>query len=254
MASYRYRAAIPAKELGASVNNGNADVLVFSKPMQGDLEIARQAKKDGTGIVVDFCDNHFGRNELYDEMAKLADRVTCASVELYAQLKELGYSAKVIDDPYEFGIEEPHANGDKYLWFGHQANLPEIIPYIEHGFPINVVTGPNKILEGYTEWSEENLKRELLSSNVVVIPDGKKTRSNNRMVNAIAAGCFVVAGSQHAEWQKIIFAGKIPHGLQFAECFKNELNAMVKEAQKYVIARHSPKVIASQWRAICESI
>lgn len=254
MASYRYRAAIPAKELGASVNEGQADVLIFSKPMAGDLELAQQAKRDGTAVVVDFCDNHFATNDLYGEMAKLADRITCSSTELHSQLKDIGFNSKVIDDPYEFDIERPHANGDQYLWFGHQSNLPEIIPFVKRGFPINVVTGRNTALTGYTEWSENSLKEQLAKSNIVIIPDGKSTRSNNRMVNALAAGCFVIAGKQHAEWRKMIFAGSIYHGLQFAACFKNELNDMVKEAQSYVIDRHSPKVIAEQWRAICGSI
>lgn len=257
MASFRYRASIPAKQIGAQVNNGEADCVVFAKPMHADLETAHKIKKEGVKIVVDFCDNHFEHQEygpLYKAMAEIADKITCASEVMRDEIKNHGFDSEVIADPYEFGLNEPHANGQQLLWFGHQLNLGEVVPYVEHDMPITYVTGPNKLLKNYIPWSVENLKTALSRSNIVIIPNGKKTRSNNRMVNAIAAGCFVLGGSQHKEWKHLIYSGPLHHGFQFANCFNDELNGLVKEAQKHVEATYSPKVIGQKWKEVCESI
>jgi hypothetical protein len=250
MASYRYRAEIPAMAIGAGLNTGMADVVVFSKPMTGDLELAQIAKKDGAKIVVDFCDDHFD-NLLYRDMARIAHKITCPSWAMRDRLLELGFVADVVEDPYEFPITEPHANGPKMLWFGHQTNLDEIRPYLK--MPIEVVTGPNQDTR-FTLWTPANIKAALAKSNIVLIPDGKKTRSNNRMVNAIAAGCFVIGGKQLGEWKKFVYSGPIHHGLQFAKCFQDDLNGLVKEGQEYIVKKYSPEYIGGLWRDVCASI
>jgi len=251
MASYRYRAEIPAKFLGAEINTGNADVVIFSKPIDGDEHIAAQAKKDGTKIVVDFCDNHL-HTSVYQKMTGLADKITCPSKAMQDELKAQGFDSEIIADPYEFEIRPPHANGQKMLWFGHQSNLGEIIPYLK--MPIEVLTGPNKHVETYTPWSVQGLEDALTRNNIVLIPDGKKTRSNNRMVNAIAMGCFVMGGKQLGEWKKFIYSGPLHHGFQFSKCFENELNDMVKVGQEYIAKHHSPEFIGKQWGDLCASI
>lgn len=252
MASFRYRAQIPAQVMGAGVNSGEADIVIFSKPVKGDLEIAQTAKKDGAKVIVDYCDAHFN-DQLYLDMLGIADLVTCASKEMQGIIKGLGRDSEVINDPYEFGLHDPHANGAKYLWFGHQLNLGEIIPLIGK-ISLEVVTGPNNAIKGYVPWSVDNLSNALERSNIVLIPDGKKTRSNNRMVNAIAAGCFVMGGKQLNEWRRFVFSGPLHHGFQFANCFKDELNDLVKEGQDYVYKNHSPEVIGKKWEELCASI
>ena len=250
MASYRYRAAIPAKAIEAGVNSGMADVVVFSKPMDGDLEIAKQAKSDGTKVVVDFCDNHFDKT-LYREMARIADKITCPSEVMRDELWELNFQSEIIEDPYEFPITESHANGQKMLWFGHQSNLDEIRPYLK--MPIEIVTGSNNDSR-FKTWSPENITAALARNNIVIIPDGKKTRSNNRMVNAIAAGCFVMGGKQLDKWKRFVYSGPLHHGFQFARCFQDDLNGLVKEGQEYIVERYSPEFIGGQWRDLCASI
>lgn len=253
MASYRYRTAIPAKHMGASINNGFADVVVFSKPSEADIAIAVSAKKDGAKIVVDFCDDHFERAH-YLELAKLSDVITCSSSGMRDVIKEHGFDSEIIEDPYEFDISEPHANGKSLAWFGHPSNLNEVLPCLPLCGDITIVTGKNSLLENYIEWSVASLSETLKNTNIVLIPDGKRTRSNNRMVNAIASGCFVVGGSQLEPWKKFVFAGKIHHGLQYSRCFKDELNSLVLEGQEYIRQHNAPEVIAKKWSDICESI
>lgn len=254
MASYRYRAKIPAEQIGAIINSTEADVFVFAKPMAEDCVLIGQLKAKGAKVVVDFCDDHFMSHGFYRTMAEAADLITCPSKAMQETIKAHGFDSVVIGDPYEYW-GEPHAQGDNLLWFGHQSNIDEVVPYIKAGYRMEVVTGENKRLQGYTPWSVENLGQAMSRANIVIIPDGKPTRSNNRLVNAIASGCFVVAGDQHREQRNFIWANrKIASGVQFARCFKDELNDMVKEGQQWVKANYSPEVIGQQWKQALASI
>lgn len=251
MASYRYRAMIPAQQLSAQINRQEGDVFVFAKPIQGDLEIAKNMKKQGSKIIVDFCDDHFN-TDLYHQMAKLSDQLTCASDVMQERLKSYGYDSQVIPDPYEYE-GEPHADGDNLLWFGHQSNVDEIIPYLNHGINIRCVTGKTNRLINYAPWSLENLQTELTNANIVVLPDGKATKSFNRCINSIMAGCFVVAGKQHDEFKELVWANKsIIAGFQFSACFKAELNDMVKEAQSKIRPKYSEEAIGKLWAQVCQ--
>lgn len=249
MASYRYRAMIPAEILGASVNVLGKETLVFSKPIDGDFELALSAKNNGSKIVLDICDDHLS-TPLYKKMLKIADKVVCASKQMQDRIYQLGIESFVIGDPYEYE-GEPHAYGENLLWFGHQSNIPEIVPLLQHGVPVLCVTGENKTLNNYILWSVENLGKLLTDANSVIIPDGKKTRSFNRAVNGIAAGCFVIAGEQHQELKKYVWANKsIVDGIRFIKHAKNHLNDIVLEGQEYVKINYSPEVIANKWREI----
>lgn len=250
MASYRYRAMIPAEILGATINSTDCDTVVFSKPMEGDYELAVKLKKDGARIILDICDDHLYK-DIYSKMINVSDLITCSSKELQLRiLKNACKDSFVIGDPYEYE-GEPHADGENLLWFGHQSNIPEIVPLLQHGVPILCVTGENKTLNNYIPWSVENLGKSLTDANSVIIPDGKKTRSFNRAVNAIAAGCFVIAGEQHQELKKYVWANKsIVDGIRFIKHAKNHLNDIVLEGQEYVKINYSPEAIANKWREI----
>lgn len=251
MASYRYRAMIPAQQLSAGINQQEGDVFVFAKPIQGDQEIAKKMKAQGSKIIVDFCDDHFD-TDLYHEMARLADRITCSSQIMRQRIKEYGYEANVIPDPYEYE-GEPHADGDNLLWFGHQSNVNEIIPYLNHGLKVRCVTGGTPHLQNYIPWSIESLQAELTHANIVLIPDGKLTKSFNRAINATMAGCFVVAGEQHEELGDLVWANKsIIAGVQFSECFRSEINDMVKKAQEKFRPKYSEEAIGKSWAEVCQ--
>ncbi len=46
MASYRYRAMIPARALGAAINDPSADVIIFAKPIDQDVQHISQRGLD----------------------------------------------------------------------------------------------------------------------------------------------------------------------------------------------------------------
>jgi hypothetical protein len=73
------------------------------------------------------------------------------------------------------------------------------------------------------------------------------------MVNAIRAGCFVVAMAHpaHREFRDVAWVGDFTTGLNWTHYFKDELNDRVRAGQQY-IERFSPKSIGAQWQQVIE--
>ena len=128
-ASYRYRAEIPARAIGATVNGGEAQVLIFSKPTPDDVAMAKEMKAEGVKIVADFSDDHFNHaiwGPVYREMIGLADWVVTPTENMRDRLHKYydDLTVTVIPDPYEEAYSTPHANGaEPFLSYGHQPNF-----------------------------------------------------------------------------------------------------------------------------------
>jgi hypothetical protein len=235
------------KKLGhdAKLNEGKAEIVVFSKPMPGDAEIAKSAQIDGAKVVVDYCDDHFDHpiyGPIYRSMAEIADAIVCPTKMMsFVILKNTGKDSVVIADPYENERIAPHAEGNKLLWFGHHKNIEEINPYLKY-HPIRLCTGES--------WSLESEKAELLSANITVLPMSGEYKSANRLIKSIQAGCFPVVGKTPAnsEFKRFCWVGHVDTGIRWAKSFKRDLNALVTEGQAY-IARYSPEAIGGQWDA-----
>lgn len=268
LATFRYRAEAPSKEVAkyngftVGLNEGEADIAIFTKPVQADVEIAKKLKSEGAKIVSDLQDNHFhtGREETYREMAQLSDAIVCAS-DVMRQIigQETGKDACVIQDPYEFPEVEPHANGDDYLWFGHQVNFADIagVMGMMGSRKLRVVTGP-KHVPTTIPWSLENLQKAFAQSNIVLLPtrEGSEYKSPNRLVNSIRQGCFAVCMNHPAYWEfrNFVWVGHFHTGLRWSDAFRDELNDRVREAQDYVRDRFSPETIGKQWVSFLESL
>jgi len=261
MASFRYRALMPVSYLNdqgftATINEGEADAIVFSKPAEANIELAKQCKEDGTRVIVDICDDHLDHEKMgavYRELIGLSDQVICPTKTLQERIaKETGKDSEVIPDPYEQQRRIPHAKGENLLWFGHQRNIPEIIPFIGKLPNLSVCTGRNNTLTGYIPWSLENQEKELAYANIVVLPKSAEYKSPNRLINSLMAGCFVVAhpNQSRQEFRKYTWIGRVLSGLEWANAFQDELNDRVSEAQDYIEAHYSPECIGKQWAEI----
>lgn len=268
MASYRYRAQIPADEVAqyngfkTSINEGDADVVVFSKPLPEDLEVAEKAKSEGTKIVVDMGDDHFTDIEAptYHKFAGIADAIVTASNVMRGRIYDYTKrDAVVIPDPYEQEEVEPHAEGDDFLWFGHVRNFPEIqsVLHLLGDRKLRLVSGPKEMPQ-VIPWSPQNINKAFRLSNIVLLPtkQGSEYKSPNRLLNSIRAGCFPVCMTHPAylEFQHMVWVGHFPTGLKWIEAFKSDLNGLVKEAQDYIRDRYSPREIGKQWAKFLGSI
>lgn len=251
MASYRYRCAIPAGQLGASLTDWEAQVIVIGKPESINTEWVVKRKAKGTKVIVDICDDHLGDLH-YKRMLALADAVTCSSDVLRQRLDEMGYEATVIDDPYEFSEQAPHyENTNDLLWFGHALNLPSlerIRPQLQ-GYSLRVVTNA----PGQIPWSLKQMEIEFALADLVVMPATADYKSANRTVEAVRQGCFVVA-EPHPAIMDIpgIWIGNIQEGIAWATAHPAEANQRTERAQAYLRERYSPVTVACAWSRVIQ--
>ena len=247
MASYRLRAQIPAQALGATINTGDADIIVFSKPVAEDVEVAKAAKGHAK-IVVAVCDPHN-----YPDILRYADAVTVAS----AALLELYPQAWVVPDPIEGDGNAPHADIDACSWIGHHSNLPELRKWLGMlpGLHVNVCTTPGKF-EGAFPWSLPMQTYVYAQSGYVLLPASHRYKSANRLTQALHEGCFVVAGNipAYADHKERAWVGDPTTGVRWVHAHRRMLNEIVAEAQEHVRAHYSAQAIGQRWQELFDSI
>lgn len=266
LASYRYRAAIPAQEIGASVNGGEGAVFVFSKPTPDDLILAKECQAEGVKVVADIGDDHFRHpyfGPFYVEMAKLADALVTPTENMAGRIvKYIGRKADaVIPDPYEEPYCAPHANGlASYVWFGHPGNLKDLDPYLDfiREMPLTIVTGPTRRTSFPTiPWSPATQTTYLQQSQIAFLPirKGVEFKSPNRLINALRAGCFVITDRHPAtlEFRDYVWTGNVMTGIKWAQYYQDELNDIVADGQAY-IEKYSPANVGKQWVQLLESL
>lgn len=253
MASFRYRAKIPARELGASVNDEHVDILILSKPIPEDVEWLKKRKKQGLVTIADFCDDHFHRS-FYRTIAKNADYVTCNTPVLCDIIHTfVNRDVEIIDDPYEFEEVLPHGSSNRLFWFGHRVNYQGLERVLRtfHKYPIFAVSN----IPGCREWSQAAMIQGFMESDIVVLPATDAYKSANRAVEAIRQGCFVVA-EPHPALEHIpgIWVGDLQEGVEWATAHWPEANQRTRQAQEYVRGRYAPLVQAAAWRSLLERV
>ena len=263
MASYRLRAQLPSAYCGhdSRLNALGTDVAVFCKPHLDDLEVLRQVNARGAKTVVDLCDDHFEHpnlGKLYEAMAREAHAVVCPTAEMARRIRShTEREAQVIPDSWE-QRGQPHADGKKFLWLGHQSNLKEILPYRKmlKQYNMTYCTGQNDQVE-CVPWSTAAQEQLLRESNIVLLPSKEETyKSANRLINAIMAGCFVIASKIdiNKEFRHFCYLGPLKGGLQFSQAYRHELNALVRAGQQYVQQHYSPETLGRKWQSVFDSI
>lgn len=255
MASWRYRGAIPAREIGATnaeMNGTVTDVAVFTKPFPNDVDFAGKLIEQGKTVIVDFCDDHFATESYYHQLAIMAHGITCPTEEMRKRIEEEGFSATVIADPYEFEQAEPHCNGSNLLWFGHFSNwhsMERILPDLL--MPMRVVSN----MPFAMPWSIETMYEEFARADIVLMPATRDYKSPNRTVESIRQGCFVVA-EPNPSINDIpgIWIGNIHEGIQWAMQNPSLANQRTRLAQEWVNRKHSPRTLGAAWKSLCEKV
>lgn len=254
-ASYRYRAAIPAQELGLALNDKDAGILIFAKPQPDELLMIGKAKARGAKIIVDFCDDHLEWLH-YQEALRMADAVTCPTPEMAAVIAGYGKHATVIPDPYEYPEVAPHVRWKgRLLWFGYwhetnKASLERILPQLR-GEDLRIVSN----FEGSIPWSYRTMLQEFARADIVVLPATEVWKSPNRAVEAIRQGCYVVA-EPHPSINDIpgIWIGNIREGIEWTQKHSKEANQRLSGAQRYVADKYAPRTLASAWKTLIQSL
>jgi len=281
MATYRFRVDLPSTELirmghEVSINSGEADTFVFSKPMLTDFEIAEDVKRQGARVVVDIADDHLTHPILgpfYKKMIGIADLLTTPTKNMAERVYRVyDKLPEVIGDPYAQEEIAAHANGDNLLWYGHMVNLKDLMPWKQCLNGIRIVTGPKPVVnpkphkklamigpqwnESYIEWSREAQTEELRKADIVILPtrSGMEYKTAHRLLDAVRGGCFVISSHHpsHDEFKKMLWVGHIKSGLDWARAFQDELSDRVNEAKQYIEDRYSPHAIAKRWEEVLQ--
>jgi glycosyltransferase involved in cell wall biosynthesis len=216
-----------------------------------------------------------------------ADRVVCASEPLAASVRRSGIDAShivVIPDPVEGDRKPPHCLPQKgqplrVVWFGHPTNLQPLLQLLppldalrDHGdFTLEIVAGlppqqlaqfrsqlrqwPRRYAITLTPWNGQATVFEALHrSQVAVIPidrQGPKAAvSNNRLTEALWAGCFVVASpvASYLPFGDASWLGDdLVAGLRWVIDTPGELTARVAAGQERIAAGFTSAAIALQW-------
>ena len=247
MGSYRLRAQIPAKELGASLNNPLVDVLVLSKPMEHELSLLDSGKT----VIVDFCDPHFINFPHYREFLRRGYLITCSSSVMAQIIASQGRKAFVIPDCWDNEQAEPHFSGTNLVWFGHFTNLPSIqrVRQSLSGYGLRTLCNA----PGCEPLTQESRNQALALADIVVIPATEAYKNPNRAVTAIRAGCLVVAEPHPAFAGFPVYVGDIKEGIEWAMNNPNKALDLIRKGQAYVCERYSPKTVASAWRTAIQS-
>jgi len=288
LASFRYRIKIPTEaliKLGHNVRiidqlptKDNCDFLIFSKHFHTtrDLSMALEAKKIGIKVVYDICDNHFVTQNAgyYREMSELADIITCNTLDMKNVIHhEVRKIAHIVDDPYEFSEAEPSFNPSdeviKLLWYGHGVNLNTIAPILgdlsKLSRPVNLRVISNSPFRGtmdsvkidYIPWSQEAQMAGLAWCDMVIIPtilndQTKRTKSHNRVTEAIRSGKFVVAHPLPSYLQYKPYAWideRVGNGVEWAYNNPDKVIDAIQRGQAHIARNLSPENIALQWEA-----
>ena len=163
LASYRYRAAIPARELqaaghdcrwialpekGAALRKAmeqarRVDVVIFAKNhanLDGVIALLDAAKASGAATIVDICDDFFEAGSPflihYRRLVDRAHAVVASCDHLASVIAEATRIAPMVVSDFYEGPRgrpqwDPATQGVKALWFGSQGNMHSLMREID---------------------------------------------------------------------------------------------------------------------------
>tara|TARA_B100001093_G_C26621292_1_gene924754 strand:- start:346 stop:978 length:633 start_codon:yes stop_codon:yes gene_type:complete len=165
----------------------------------------------------------------------------------------------VIPDPTERDEEpvkfEPNTVRMSAIYYGSAGNLKQIdwSQYDLSKVALQIMSN-----EGPIKWSY-NLQGEMVrQSDIVLLPvnnDHEMTqyKGNNRPVDALRQGRFVITNATIPSWQKLnkfIWCGDINEGIKWAINNPKEVIKKVEEGQKLVASIYTPEKITREWERV----
>jgi len=308
IASTRYRVLMPAQQLDrlghqvqiATLPPGPVppgflqvpcDVLVFSKSFRPEHEpLIEAARARGAKVLADYCDDHFGREDIgawHTRLAKTADIVVASTPAMADAVRaHAGREAIVITDPIEgrrgAPAFAPRLPSLRVLWFGNHNNLMSIVDRMAQvrelaarvALDITILTTPGpgvdtlmadlvklepaRITGRVVPWSLEGTWKALEECDLVWIPviDGERysVKSANRLVESVWAGRYVVADAMPAyePYGDLVAVGTgLVKGVADALADPASVERRIAQAQRRVSKEHSLFEVGLQWaRAI----
>lgn len=110
-------------------------------------------------------------------------------------------------------------------------------------------------------WSHESQQEMYQWCDIVILPVSNdkesKSKGNNRPIDAIQSGRFVITNPGVPSYEKIsqyMWMGNISEGLQFALNNREEVLNMIQKGQQMIDREYTPYMIAKKWEKAYEYI
>ena len=257
--SYRSRARLVGKcidNLGQAFNN---DIVVLGRiHTEKDVESLRN---NNIRYIHDICDNKWPMLEkLWSNTNEhaLAITTTCYRLKELIESK-VNKQVFVIPDPTEREEEpiifKPNPHRLNAVYYGSYGNLKQIDWGKYDLSKVNLKIISN---EGPIFWDFKIQGEFVRQSDLVLLPvnndhDMTQYKGNNRPIDALRQGRFVITNAMIPSWQLLqnfIWCGDINEGIKYAINNPDEVIKKVEEGQKFVRNNYTPEKITKEWERV----
>lgn len=231
-------------------------------------------KQNNILYILDVTDYKFHKNslrELYIEGAKhaIAITTTCSYLAEICQ-KTFNKPATIIEDPTERQEQRPtirkinYSDTLKLVWYGIRDNMKGVnfqdikrdLQNVHPNIEIKIITNKKQSDPlDWVQWSYTIQNQLVTEADIVLIPTKSnnttvKSKGNNRPIDAIRQGKFVVAGMEIPSYHnldKFMFVGDLQEGVKYFLNNPKQVKKMISEGQSYIRSNRTPEIIASSW-------
>ena len=260
--SYRSRARLVGECIEDLSNASKDDIVVLGR-IHTEQDVAHLRDKN-IRYIHDICDNKWPQLEkLWTNTNSTATAITTTCDELKTLIQtKTDKAVYVIPDPTERRREEPVWKPTgilKAVYYGSAGNLKQINwdDYDVYTLDLKVISNQGPIM-----WSYETQGKVVSNSDFVLLPVDNSNamtmyKGNNRPVDALMQGKFVVTNAEIPSWLKLkdyIWCGDIDQGIKYIKYSPNQALERVRAGQQHVIENYSPDVISQQWQQVYEEL
>lgn len=275
--SYRSRAKlIYTGEVIEDLDNVTIDDIVVLGRIH-EAHHVHTLKRNNTLFIHDICDNKFIPWEDEGAYAKLmgqwrrTNEASCAITTTCEELKEVIQSKTnkdvfVIPDPTERQQEDIkflHNEKIEMVYYGSWGNY-EQIDFEKYKFEntnLKIITNKSKkypFPKHLIEWDFEIQAELVRKSDIILLPvnndfEMSKYKGNNRPVDAIRQGRFVITNATTPSWLKLkdyMWCGDIEEGFKWSINNPDKVKQKIFEGQKFIEQNYSIDVISKRWEEI----
>ena len=272
--------------------NPEHDIIIMNKEMKPEIytQYVRPFQKLGVPVGMDLCDNKFDVRDGDNSLTQLVPQMDfmTANNETMQQVIRQRFPNKPVywyTDPTEREFEpaKSFAGGTlKLCWYGSIASMkyfdvdkcltklwtlhvPWRLDLMSNHIEQRVKAGLNNVQ--LHDWSYEAQGQMVRESDIVLMPlghlqpgdqryDRVRTKSHNRLVDAIAQGRWVVTSPmpQYRPLQKYSWQGSMLKGISYYLENKKEVRDRITQGQRWIKKRATPKTAAKQLIRIYEAI
>jgi len=257
--SYRSRARLVGKCITNIGQADKNDIVVLGR-IHNEFHV-EQLRDYGIKYIHDICDNKWPMLEkLWSNTNSTATAITTTCNELKKLIEEkVNKPVYVIPDPTERDEEPVKFNPNPVrmsaLYYGSAGNLNQIDwrQYDLSKVALQIMSNKGPIM-----WSYKLQGEMVRQSDIVLLPvdndhEMTKYKGNNRPVDALRQGRFVITNATIPSWrklQKFIWCGDINEGINWAINNPKEVIKKVEEGQKLVASIYTPEKITREWERV----